>query len=109
MERSLMRARVHSRGGCREGARTRVPRCGPHGELAISWLTAGAKETPPCVSARWDIPPTFSLGEAHGSLYVLVEMNRAGPLAFERHQCASILVPRANLENEAVAVKRKAV
>jgi hypothetical protein len=55
-----------------------VPRCGPHGQLAISRLTAGAKEAPPCVPARRDIPPTLSLGEAHGSLYVLVGMNRTG-------------------------------
>src|SRR5271165_6550343 len=70
-----MSARIHSPA---DVASERVLRCGPHRELAISWLTAGAKETPPCVSARCDIPPTLSLGEAHGSLYVLVGMNRAG-------------------------------
>ena len=104
-----MRTRVHSPADVASVCE-RVPRCGPHGELAISWLTAGAKDTPPFVSARRDIPPTLGLGEAHPSLYVLVGIKPGGrPSRSNIDKCASTLVLRVNLENEAVAVKQRAV
>ena len=55
----------------------RITRGLPQRQLAITWLAAGAEEPAPCVSARWNVPPTLGLGEAHGSLDVPVGVNRA--------------------------------
>jgi hypothetical protein len=55
------------------------------GELAISGPTAGTEEPPPRVGAfaGCDITPTLGLGEAHGSLNVLIRVNRPRhPLPF---------------------------
>src|SRR5438045_9642999 len=101
-----MRTYIHSPANV-ASVRKRVPRRRPHRQLAIAAPTAGAEKAPPCVSARWDISPTFGLGEGHGSLDVLVGMNRTRHLAYELQQSTSILVLRANLENTAVTVKRE--
>src|SRR5437764_8979133 len=70
-----MRTYIHSPANV-ASVRKRVPRRRPHRQLAIAAPTAGAEKAPPCVSARWDVSPTFGLGEGHGSLDVLVGMNR---------------------------------